>query len=147
VACSAVGWVKVHLGTGDPCRSHATASQPCLLRSLIKSLSFSSSSLLAEGHSCERLFERELCGWHALAEEKSKSQSTSHAVVSPACSLCKPWGHTLCVKPLGGHTLCVKTLGGEVKVVPQEKQGALPIKSSSSRASLPSVVGNGSLPL
>ena len=31
--------VKVHLGTGDPCRSHATASRACLLRSLIKSLS------------------------------------------------------------------------------------------------------------
>jgi len=41
---------KVHLGTGDPCRSHATASRcrsrPCLLRSLSKSLSSSSSCLL-----------------------------------------------------------------------------------------------------
>jgi len=33
-----------YLGTGDPCRSHATASRPCLLRSLIESLSSSSSS-------------------------------------------------------------------------------------------------------
>jgi len=39
-------WVltKVHLGTGDPCRSHATASWACLLRSLIQPLSSSSSS-------------------------------------------------------------------------------------------------------
>jgi hypothetical protein len=38
--------VKVHLGTGDPCRFHATASRPYLLRSLIKPLSSSSSSEL-----------------------------------------------------------------------------------------------------
>ena len=33
-----------HLGTGDPCRLHATASRACLLRSLIKLLFSSSSS-------------------------------------------------------------------------------------------------------
>ena len=40
---------QVHLGTGDPCRLHATASWVCLLRSTIKLLSsssFSSSSYL-----------------------------------------------------------------------------------------------------
>jgi len=35
---------QVHLGTRDPCRSHATASWSYLLRSLIKLLSSSSSS-------------------------------------------------------------------------------------------------------
>ena len=35
---------QVHLGTGDPCRFHATASWVCLLRSTIKLLSSSSSS-------------------------------------------------------------------------------------------------------
>ena len=34
---------QVHLGTGDPCRFHATASWVCLLRSTIKPLSSSSS--------------------------------------------------------------------------------------------------------
>ena len=46
----------LYLGTGDPCRFHATASRPYLLRSLIKSLSSSSSSLYTSHHGRRGLF-------------------------------------------------------------------------------------------
>jgi hypothetical protein len=49
--------VKVHLGTGDPCRSHATASRACLLRSLIKPLSSSPSSR-RDNDSCQCSIKR-----------------------------------------------------------------------------------------
>jgi hypothetical protein len=63
--------VKVHLGTGDPCGSHATASRPCLLRSLIKPL------YLLHSRKTEEQERRLLLSWaRAGKDSEGRSKAT-----------------------------------------------------------------------